>query len=210
MVSSGITRLSNNKTMLKRITSIVAIAATFNTLGLVGSLKAETLPSQLTEEQAIAEIEKALILADRHGSTSNQTITEIVVSNPDSFRILTILVKAAGLADTLNSDGPFTVFAPTDLAFAKLPRGTLRTLLKEENKDTLVQILTYHVVSGKVTSKDIRSGEVDTVEGSPVMVKAKRGGRKVKVNNAMVIKADVMASNGVIHVIDKVLIPPEN
>ncbi|MDJ0723923.1 MAG: fasciclin domain-containing protein [Prochloraceae cyanobacterium] len=196
--------------MLKRITSIVAIAATFNTLGLVGSLKAETLPSQLTEEQAIAEIEKALILADRHGSTSNQTITEIVVSNPDSFRILTILVKAAGLADTLNSDGPFTVFAPTDLAFAKLPRGTLRTLLKEENKDTLVQILTYHVVSGKVTSKDIRSGDVDTVEGSPVMVKAKRGGRKVKVNNAMVIKADVMASNGVIHVIDKVLIPPEN
>jgi len=208
-MSSGITRLSNNKTMLKRITSIVAIAATFNTLGLVGSLKAETLPSQLTEEQAIAEIEKALILADRHGRTSNQTITEIVVSNPDSFRILTILVKAAGLADTLNSDGPFTVFAPTDLAFAKLPRGTLRTLLKEENKDTLVQILTYHVVSGKVTSKDIRSGDVDTVEGSPVMVKAKRGGRKVKINNAMVIKADVMASNGVIHVIDKVLIPPE-
>ncbi|MGF1489288.1 MAG: fasciclin domain-containing protein [Prochloraceae cyanobacterium] len=191
--------------MLKKLTSIVAIATVFTTLGLVESVKAETLSSELTEQQAIEEIEKALIIAQ----SGNQTITEIAVSNPDSFRILTILVKAAGLADTLNSSGPFTVFAPTDLAFARLPRGTLRTLLKEENKDTLVKILTYHVLAGEVTSKDVRSGEVRTVEGSPIEVEVKRGGRKVKINNAMVIKADVMASNGVIHVIDKVLIPPE-
>ena len=194
--------------MLKRITSVVAIATILSTLGLVRSVKAETVSPELTAEQAIEQIEEALIVADNHG-ISNQTITEIAVSNPDSFRILTILVKAAGLADTLNSSGPFTVFAPTDLAFSKLPRGTLRTLLKEENKDTLVKILTYHVLSGKVTSKDVRSGKVATVEGSPIVVKARRGGRKVKINNAMVIKADVMASNGVIHVIDKVLLPPE-
>ncbi len=208
MSSSGVKHLSNNKTMLKRITSVVAIATILSTLGLVRSVKAETVSPELTAEQAIEQIEEALIVADNHG-ISNQTITEIAVSNPDSFRILTILVKAAGLADTLNSSGPFTVFAPTDLAFSKLPRGTLRTLLKEENKDTLVKILTYHVLSGKVTSKDVRSGKVATVEGSPIVVKARRGGRKVKINNAMVIKADVMASNGVIHVIDKVLLPPE-
>ena len=190
--------------MLKRITSIVAIATTLSTLGLVRSLKAETISSELTQKQAIEEIENALILA----RSGNQTITQIAVSNPDSFRILAILVKAAGLADTLNGPGPFTVFAPTDLAFAKLPRGSLRNLLQPENKDTLVKILTYHVLSGEVTSKQVRSGEVPTVEGSPIKVTAKRGGRKVKINNAMVIKADVMASNGVIHVIDKVLIPP--
>lgn len=193
--------------MLKKITSLVAIVAISSLLGTAESLKAETALGQLSEQQAIAEIEKVLILADNHNS--NQTITEIAVNNPDSFRILTILVKRAGLADTLSSPGPFTVFAPTDLAFARLPRGTLRTLVRPENRDTLVKILTYHVLSGEVTSKQARSGRVDTVEGSPIEVKVRRGGRDITINNAKVIQADVQATNGVVHVIDKVLLPPD-
>ena len=192
--------------MLKRITSLVAMAAVLTGLGLVESVKAETLSSELTEAQAIAEIEKALILADSH---NRQTITQIAVNNPDTFRILTLLVKRAGLADTLSSPGPFTVFAPTDLAFARLPRGTLRTLVRPENKATLVKILTYHVLSGEVMSRDARSGQVATVEGSPIQLKVRRGGREITINGAKVIQADVQASNGVVHVIDKVLLPPD-
>ncbi|WP_371357471.1 fasciclin domain-containing protein [Hydrocoleum sp. CS-953] len=105
----------------------------------------------------------------------------------------------------LQGDGPFTVFAPTDEAFAALPEGTLDKLLMPENKDKLVQILTYHVVPGKVMSGDLESGMVKTVEGSKVNVKVSDAG--VKVGKAKVVKADVPASNGVIHVIDTVILP---
>jgi uncharacterized surface protein with fasciclin (FAS1) repeats len=124
------------------------------------------------------------------------------------FSTLVAAVKAGGLVDTLKGDGPFTVFAPTNDAFAALPAGTLEMLLKPENKDTLVQILTYHVVSGKVAAKDVVSlSSATTVEGSDVAVNAAMG--KVKINNANVVKADVMAENGVIHVIDAVLLPAD-
>jgi uncharacterized surface protein with fasciclin (FAS1) repeats len=116
-------------------------------------------------------------------------------------------VKAAGLVETLKGPGPFTVFAPTDAAFAALPPGTLTTLLKPENKAKLVAILTYHVVPGKVLSSDIAGKIVTpkTVEGETLDINAT--GPTVKVNDATVIKADVVADNGVIHVIDKVLLP---
>jgi uncharacterized surface protein with fasciclin (FAS1) repeats len=127
-------------------------------------------------------------------------------SSAGQFNTLVAAVKAAGLTDTLKSDGPFTVFAPTDEAFAKLPEGTVENLLKPENKDQLVAILTYHVVSGKIMSGDIagQKAMVATVEGSKLDVDATDG---VRVDEAMVVAADIEASNGVIHVIDTVVIP---
>jgi uncharacterized surface protein with fasciclin (FAS1) repeats len=133
------------------------------------------------------------------------TIVEIAAGNPD-FSTLVTAVKAAGLAETLSSKGPFTVFAPTNEAFAALPKGTLEKLLKPENRDLLKKVLTYHVVSGDLMAKDLRSGDVATVEGRSVAVQAGHG--TVKVNDAKVVKADVDAKNGVIHAIDRVLLPP--
>ncbi|MGL6140724.1 MAG: fasciclin domain-containing protein, partial [Planktothrix sp.] len=113
-------------------------------------------------------------------------------------------LQAADLVDTIKGDGPFTLFAPTDKAFSALPPGVLENLLKPENKAQLVKILTYHVVAGKVLSTDLKSGEVKTVEGDTVKIQV---GSSVKVDNATVIKADVTARNGVIHVIDAVILP---
>ncbi len=124
-----------------------------------------------------------------------------------SFKTLAKALKAADLVTVLKGKGPFTVFAPTDAAFAKVPKETLESLLKPENKGKLVKVLTYHVVPGKVLSKDIKSGPVKTVEGSSVELKLEEG--KVEVNNAYVTKADIVTSNGVIHVIDAVLLPPD-
>lgn len=124
-----------------------------------------------------------------------------------SFATLVAAVQAAGLEETLRGDGPFTVFAPTDDAFAALPAGTIDTLLKPENKDQLVAILTYHVVAGKTKSKDLagRTLDVATVNGAKVSVDGTDG---VKVGGANVVKADIWTSNGVIHVVDAVLLPP--
>ena len=122
------------------------------------------------------------------------------------FTTLVAAVKAAGLVDTLKGPGPFTVFAPTDAAFAKLPPGTLEMLLKPENKAKLASILTYHVVPGTVMSQDVvKLNSAKTVAGGDLAIKTVNGG--VMVNNAHVAKADVRASNGVIHVIDTVLLP---
>lgn len=122
------------------------------------------------------------------------------------FNTLVAAVKAAGLVDALKGPGPFTVFAPTDEAFAKLPAGTLENLLKPENKDKLRNILTYHVVSGKVMAKDVMNLDAaKTLEGGSVKITT--GDSGVMVNNAHVTKTDIAASNGVIHVIDKVLLP---
>ena len=133
------------------------------------------------------------------------TIVEIAAGD-SSFSTLVTAVKAAGLAETLSGEGPFTVFAPTDEAFAALPEGTLDNLLKPENRDSLRKVLTYHVVSGDLMAKDLNSGQVATVEGSSLEVQVSSNG--VKVNNANVAKADIDATNGVIHVIDSVLLPP--
>ena len=123
-----------------------------------------------------------------------------------SFKTLVAAVKAADLVSTLKSKGPFTVFAPTDAAFAKLPAGTIASLLKPENKAKLVAILTYHVVPGKVMASDIagKSLKVASVQGSKIAVEAYRG---VMVDKTKVVKADVKPSNGVIHVIDTVIMP---
>ena len=128
-----------------------------------------------------------------------------VASGAGSFNTLVAAVKAAGLVETLQGPGPFTVFAPTDEAFAKLPKGTLEELLRPENKAKLVGILTYHVVAGKVMAADVKTMKAKTVNGLTLDVKVTEGA--VTVDLAKVIKTDVAASNGVIHVIDTVVLP---
>ena len=135
---------------------------------------------------------------------SEQTIAQIA-SSADSFEILTAALEAADLVTLLGGEGSFTVFAPTDKAFASLPEGILEELLKPENKSKLVQILTYHVIPEKIMSTDLQAGEVATVEGSQVTIEIDND--EVKVDQAQILQADVQASNGVIHVIDKVIIP---
>ena len=124
------------------------------------------------------------------------------------FKTLAAALKAGGLVETLKGEGPFTVFAPTDAAFAELPAGTVEDLLKPENKEKLVAILTYHVVPGRAMAQDVTGmKDATTVNGERVKITTKDG--KVMVDNATVTKADIQASNGVIHVIDTVLIPAE-
>jgi uncharacterized surface protein with fasciclin (FAS1) repeats len=133
---------------------------------------------------------------------SNQDIVDIAVSDK-SFSTLVTALKAADLVNTLKGDGPFTVFAPTDEAFAKLPKGTLDSLLKDKAK--LTAVLTYHVVPGKVKAdRVVQKKSIKTVQGQNVRVSTSDG---VKVDNARVVKTDIMASNGVIHVIDEVILP---
>lgn len=142
------------------------------------------------------------VQADDHGMKKN--IVDIAASNPD-FSTLVAAVDAAGLVETLSGPGPFTVFAPTNEAFAKLPAGTVENLLKPENKDQLVSILTYHVVPGKVMAADVMGvTEAPTVQGSSIAVDTSDG---VKVDNANVVATEIVASNGVIHVIDNVIMP---
>lgn len=129
----------------------------------------------------------------------------VVASGAGSFNTLVAAVKAAGLVETLQGDGPFTVFAPTDDAFAKLPSGTLENLLKPENKAKLVAILTYHVLPGKVMASDVKTMKAKTVNGKELTIVVADG--KVTVDKANVVKTDVAAKNGVIHVIDAVMLP---
>lgn len=142
----------------------------------------------------------------RHvAATTSKNIVEITASN-HNFDTLLAAVIAAGLTDTLQGEGPYTVFAPTDEAFAALPEGTLDELLKPENKDQLIAILTYHVVPGAVQAKDVAGlSEAVTVHGDSITVTARGGG--VMVDGARVVATDIEASNGVVHVIDKVILP---
>ena len=140
-----------------------------------------------------------------HHKSKKQDIVDIAASN-DSFSTLVAAVKAADLVDTLKGDGPFTVFAPTNDAFAKLPEGTVEELLKPENKAKLQAILTYHVVPGNVMAADVvKVDSAKTVQGKEVTVNVKYG--KVMIDKATVVKTDIKGSNGVIHVIDTVLLP---
>jgi len=146
-----------------------------------------------------------LSLSASAGSMGKKDIVDTAVAAGD-FKTLAAALKAAGLVDTLKGPGPFTVFAPTDEAFAKLPAGTVDDLLKPENHEQLVKILTYHVVPGDVMAKDVvKLHEAKTVNGKDVKIMVEGG--KVMVDNANVIKTDIKCSNGVIHVIDSVILP---
>lgn len=168
---------------------------------------------QTITRTTLAVVSAALItfttaaFADHHAKKEAKTgdIVDVAVA-AGQFDTLAAALQAAGLVDTLKGTGPFTVFAPTDAAFAKLPAGTVDTLLKPENKDQLVGILTYHVVPGKVMAADVvKLSSAKTVNGADITVTHKDG--VVRVDNAKVVKADIEAKNGVIHVIDAVILP---
>jgi len=162
----------------------------------IATLAVATLPVRAADGDAATE-EKKMDL-------SKMTIVE-VASGMNNFTTLVAAVTEAELAETLSGEGPFTVFAPTNDAFAKLPEGTVDDLLKPENREKLVSILTYHVVPGKMMAADVKAGEVKTVNGQKLTVSMADG--DVMVNDAKVIKTDIVTSNGVIHWIDTVLMP---
>ena len=147
-------------------------------------------PTPKTPITEIKETRNLIVLAKANGS----------------FKTLIKALIAAGLTDILQGDGPFTIFAPTDAAFAKLPQDAVRDLLRPENKQILRQVLIYHVVSGKVLSSDLKSGELKSLLGDPITVKVNSNG--VEVNDAKITKADIQGSNGVIHQIDTLILPP--
>ena len=180
----------NSSQSIKVLVSTLALVSTILGTAAIAGMKNHS-EKQATEQSQTVTVE------------NNQTIVDIATS-AGSFNTLVAALKAADLVSELERTGPFTVFAPTDEAFAALPEETLTDLLKPENKDQLVKILTYHVVSGAVMSTDLTEGKIPTVEGSKVKIQL---GEKVKVDDAQVMKADIKGSNGVIHVIDKVIIP---
>ncbi len=148
--------------------------------------------------------------ADTTPTGTTPTGTDIVslAASSNSFTTLTSLLKTAGLVDTLQQAGPYTVFAPTDQAFAALPAGTLQKLEQPENKETLIKILRYHVLPGQLTANQLTNGQIKTIEGIPVKIKVDQSTNQISVNDARVIQANVQASNGVIYAINQVLIPP--
>jgi uncharacterized surface protein with fasciclin (FAS1) repeats len=156
---------------------------------------------------AIALAAVALAATAPAAQAQQKDIVETAVA-AGSFKTLAAALEAAGLVETLKGKGPFTVFAPTDEAFAKLPAGTVESLLKPENKAKLQAVLTYHVVAGKVLAKDVKPGMVKTVQGAEATVMAHGNG--LMIDNATIVKTDIDASNGVIHVIDRVILPPSN
>lgn len=165
------------------------------------------VPDETATTEAIAT-EGTETTATPATSETEATIVEIA-SGDSTFSTLVAAIKAAELAETLSAEGPYTVFAPTDEAFAALPEGTVEELLKPENKDQLVQLLTYHVVPAKVLSTEIQPGAVETVQGEPLEIAVDADTNTVKVNDATVVKTDIVGSNGVIHVIDAVVIPSQ-
>jgi uncharacterized surface protein with fasciclin (FAS1) repeats len=188
------------KVMRRTALVAVAVAATL-TLAACSSSTDEATSDETTISEEMTD-ESGDMAADPAGAG---TVVDIA-SATDGFGTLVTAVSAAGLVDTLNGEGPFTVFAPTDEAFAALPAGVLDALLLPENKDVLTKILTYHVVPGQVLAADVTDGNVATVEGQTVTLSTADG---VTVNGARVIQADVIASNGVIHAIDAVILPPD-
>ena len=185
----------------KRWLTMLAVVGSLTLIAAACSSDDSTGEGEATESMAPAESSAPAM--------TNETVTDIVAGNED-FSTLLAAVQAADLGDTLAGDGPFTVFAPTNEAFAALPEGTVETLLKPKNQDQLAAILTYHVVPGEIMAADVTSGEVTTVNGETFTVEAADGGVTItdgQGNEAMVTSTDIVASNGVIHVIDAVLLP---
>lgn len=185
---------------LARKSAIVAFAAAA-ALSLAACSSSSEESAATASAAASAPAESAMAEAPAAAGT----IVDVAAGNPD-FSTLVAAVQAAGLAETLSGQGPFTVFAPTNAAFEALPAGVVDALLLPENKETLAKILTYHVVAGNVMAADVKAGDVATVEGQNIAI-ATDGG--VTVNGAKVVQTDVVGSNGVIHVIDAVLLPPD-
>lgn len=185
-----------------RMAAVAALAlASGLTLAACSSSTDEAAPEPAASEAA--EVADEAMAEEAPASAG--TIVDIAAST-DGFSTLVAAAQAADLVETLSGPGPFTVFAPTDDAFAALPEGLVDALLLPENKDVLVKILTYHAVPGTVMAADVTDGEVATVEGQNVTFSTMDG---VKINDANIIQTDIVADNGVIHVIDAVIVPPD-
>jgi transforming growth factor-beta-induced protein len=181
------------------------IAVSASVLALASGIAFGQCKSSCSDESKSAhKVDAKMTSAAYHAE--NKDIIQ-VAEGAGSFNTLVAAIKAAGLAEALKGKGPFTVFAPTDEAFAKLPMGTVETLLKPENKARLASILKYHVLSGNITAKDVKTGSAATLDGQRIDLVANAG--KVTVDNATVTKTDIAASNGVIHVIDTVILPSD-
>lgn len=191
--------------MRKAKTMAVLAGAAIAALALTGCAPAEESSTAPVETAAPAETSEAEESQTEGTTESPGNIVDVAVG-AGSFNTLAAALTAAGLVETLQGDGPFTVFAPTDDAFAALPEGLLDALLLPENLTVLQSILTYHVVSGTVLAADVTTGDVPTVEGSTIAVDTSMG--VVLNGTANVTATDIMASNGVIHVIDAVILPP--
>ena len=182
---------------MKKLTTIFAAFA------LTAAMTATASANSCGSKEAHTHDSKEVQQASAVSKTDAMNIVETAIS-AETFTTLVAAVKAAGLVDALSGEGPFTVFAPTDEAFAKLPEGTVESLLNDKEK--LTAILTYHVVPGKVMAADVvKLDKAETLQGQNVMIKVKDD--NVMIDNATVIKADIMASNGIIHVIDEVILP---
>ncbi|MBD1870007.1 fasciclin domain-containing protein [Oculatella sp. FACHB-28] len=165
------------------------------------------VPATTTEVPATEDPAVEDPTAEGATAGEGETVADLAASD-ESFSTLATAIEAAGLTETLSGEGPYTVFAPTNEAFEALPEGTLDQLLLPENKDVLAQVLTYHVVPEELPASEIAAGEVETVEGTPVTVEVDEAAGGVMVNNATVIEPDIQASNGVIHAVDQVILPP--
>ncbi len=189
----------------KKIAVFLGVVGTSLMVGLPVVANVDSAADNTTDSNEVL-MEAPPERTESNMDSSQKTIVDIAAGN-ESFTTLTAALEAAGLTDTLSGEGPFTVFAPTDEAFAALPEGTLEQLLQPENRDLLIQVLTYHVVPGSVMSGDLTTTAVPSVEGRPINVTV--GDDSVMVNSATVVQADIQASNGVIHVIDQVILPPQ-
>jgi uncharacterized surface protein with fasciclin (FAS1) repeats len=219
LINSTSNEVSLHMNDLKLRNIVVATLGLALTVTSFGALQAHSMPSTKKDSGAtsagattVAPGAKPATTTQAKPATSGKTpaaaagnIVELASSNKN-FSKLVAAVKAADLAEAFSGAGPYTLFAPTDAAFAQLPAGTLEKLLKPENKATLQKVLKYHVISGAVMAADVKTGKVDSAEGSALNIVASKG--SVTVGGAKVVKADNVASNGVIHVIDKVLLPP--
>jgi uncharacterized surface protein with fasciclin (FAS1) repeats len=190
---------------MRKTSTRLAAAAAITGLVVLSACGSDSNDTATTDAPAATEAPAGTDAPADDDMAETGTIVDVAVAN-GSFETLVAAVGAANLVDTLSSEGPFTVFAPTDEAFAALPDGLVECLLLPESSDALTAILTYHVVSGKVLAKDLKDGKVKTVQGEEITVDLANG---VTLNgNVNVAIADVMASNGVIHAVDGVLVPP--
>ena len=202
----------NLPSWMKQLTGFAGVIGATALIGFPAwaHITSNTSVANATQTQQVAgNVKTAASLAQNGASPAPMAGGKDIVaiaSGDAQFKTLTKALGSAGLVTTLQGKGPFTVFAPTGAAFAALPKGTVENLLKPENKAQLTKILTYHVVPGSVLSGSLKSGDVKSVEGTSLKVAVSPG--KVTVGDANVVKADIKASNGVIHVIDKVLMPP--
>ncbi|MBE8965621.1 fasciclin domain-containing protein [Nostocales cyanobacterium LEGE 12452] len=190
--------------------------ALFNIIG-IGSLVALSACAQPVVETPTATVPSTTVPPVTPTPTptptptiATQTLAELAKSaaSQGQFKTLIQAVQAAGLTEQLTTPGPYTVFAPTDAAFSALPKATLDQLLQPANKQQLVKLLSYHVIPGGITSQQLTSGEVKTTEGSLVKITVDRASNSITVNNAKVTQPDIPASNGIVHVVDRVLLPP--